>query len=72
MGTLPPNQSNQNVSLIILINFYEQRYVPLSIQIHSHRRYRYTLPYSGVGKSCVVQQFVEQKINEEHDVTIGV
>ena len=26
----------------------------------------------GVGKSCVVQQFVEQKINEEHDVTIGV
>lgn len=26
----------------------------------------------GVGKSCVVQQFVEQKINTEHDVTIGV
>ena len=26
----------------------------------------------GVGKSCVVQQFTEQKINEEHDVTIGV
>ena len=26
----------------------------------------------GVGKSCVVQQFVEQKINLDHDVTIGV
>lgn len=29
-------------------------------------------PIRGVGKSCVVQQFVEQKINTEHDVTIGV
>lgn len=28
--------------------------------------------YEGVGKSCVVLQFIEQKINLEHDVTIGV
>jgi GTPase SAR1 family protein len=26
----------------------------------------------GVGKSCVVLQFIEQKMNAEHDVTIGV
>lgn len=26
----------------------------------------------GVGKSCVVLQFIEQKMNTEHDVTIGV
>jgi predicted DNA-binding protein len=45
---------------------------PLPIQIHRHRRHRYLSHNEGVGKSCVVQQFVEQKINEEHDVTIGV
>ena len=26
----------------------------------------------GVGKSCVLLQFIEQKMNAEHDVTIGV
>ena len=26
----------------------------------------------GVGKSCTVLQFIEQKINTSHDVTIGV
>lgn len=26
----------------------------------------------GVGKSCVVMQFIEQKMTTEHDVTIGV
>lgn len=26
----------------------------------------------GVGKSCTVLQFIEQKINNTHDVTIGV
>ena len=35
-------------------------------------RYRWNYLNTGVGKSCVVQQFVEQKINTEHDVTIGV
>ncbi len=27
---------------------------------------------SGVGKSCSVLQFIEQKVNASHDVTIGV
>jgi Ras-related protein Rab-1A len=26
----------------------------------------------GVGKSCAVLQFIEQKMNANHDVTIGV
>jgi Ras-related protein Rab-2A len=26
----------------------------------------------GVGKSCVVLQLIEQKMNTNHDVTIGV
>ena len=26
----------------------------------------------GVGKSCTVLQYIEQKINTEHDVTIGI
>ena len=26
----------------------------------------------GVGKSCVVMQFIEQKINDNHEITIGV
>jgi Ras-related protein Rab-2A len=28
--------------------------------------------YEGVGKSCSVLQFIEQKMNPNHDVTIGV
>ena len=27
---------------------------------------------TGVGKSCLVLQFIEKKIRENHDVTIGV
>jgi Ras-related protein Rab-2A len=27
---------------------------------------------TGVGKSCVVMQFIDNKIREMHDVTIGV
>jgi Ras-related protein Rab-2A len=27
---------------------------------------------SGVGKSCMVLQFIENRIREAHDVTIGV
>ena len=26
----------------------------------------------GVGKSCVVLQFIEQKMNDNHEVTLGV
>lgn len=39
----------------------------LSLEIQVHTYY-----IEGVGKSCAVQQFVEQKMNNEHDVTIGV
>jgi Ras-related protein Rab-2A len=27
---------------------------------------------SGVGKSCFVQQFIENTVRESHDVTVGV
>ena len=29
-------------------------------------------PYLGVGKSCIVLQFIENKTRQTHDVTIGV
>ena len=46
--------------------------LPLPFQVHRHRRYRSPFAYSGVGKSCAVMQFIEQKMNASHDVTIGV
>lgn len=47
-------------------------FLPLPLQVHRHRRYRSLFAYSGVGKSCAVMQFIEQKMNASHDVTIGV
>lgn len=31
-----------------------------------------TLPYAGVGKSCMLLQFLEKKFKFDHDTTIGV
>ena len=45
----------------------------LFVQVHCYRRFRYSSAINlGVGKSCVVLQLIEQKMNSNHDVTIGV
>ena len=50
--------------------YNEQLQLPL--QVHRDRRYRYLLLHTGVGKSCIVLQFIENKTRTTHDVTIGV
>lgn len=52
---------NRNVELISLF-----------AKVHSGWRLRYLSIDQGVGKSCVVLQFIEQRMNENHEVTLGV
>lgn len=45
----------------------------LPIQVHHHRRYRFCLFWDeGVGKSCLLLQFIDKRFRQKHEVTIGV
>lgn len=46
--------------------------ISLFAKVHSGWRLRYLSIDQGVGKSCVVLQFIEQRMNENHEVTLGV
>lgn len=52
--------------------YFINELIQLSLQVHRHRRYWYTPSNPGVGKSCIVLQFIENKTRTTHDVTIGV
>jgi len=41
-------------------------------QIHHYWRFWYNLSYTGVGKSCLLLQYTDQRYRDKHEVTIGV
>ena len=45
--------------------------VLLHFQVYTGGRYWYRADI-GVGKSCILLQFIDSRFKEEHDVTIGV
>ena len=46
--------------------------IPVHAQVHHHWGHLYSSSYSGVGKSCLLLQFLENKFKFDHDTTIGV
>jgi hypothetical protein len=45
----------------------------LHVQVHHHWGHRYLLLLiAGVGKSCLLLQFVDKRFRQKHEVTIGV
>lgn len=44
----------------------------IHVQVHHNRRHRYPSPHSGVGKSCLLLQFIDHRFRQKHEVTIGV
>jgi hypothetical protein len=66
------NTSKFNNNYILIIA-KAQDVLLVHVQIYHHRRHRYAISYSlGVGKSCLLLQFIDHRFRQKHEVTIGV